>query len=116
MKNFIFLIFLNFINGLSSDNFEVVMTNLKTLENYIKEYINEKSPSQSLTHLIKCYIREGGYSGTEQTIAGGSIPDDLSEYLSKKMYLQELMLNYVKLMEKLIYQIKKNQILFIFLQ
>ena len=84
MDILIFLIFLIFINGLSSDSFEVVMTNLKTLENYIKEYINEKSPPRSLTHLITCYIREGSYSGTEWTIAGGSIPDDLTEYISTK--------------------------------
>ena len=84
MKIFIFLILLIYINGITTDSFETVMTNLKTLENYIKEYINEKSPTQSLTHLITCYIREGSYSGTEWTIAGGAIPDDLPEYISTK--------------------------------
>ena len=84
MKIFIFLIFLIYINGLSADTFEAVMTNLKSLENYIKEYIKEKSSTQSLTHLVTCYIREGGYSGSEWTIAGGSIPDDLSEYITTK--------------------------------
>ena len=80
----IFLIFLIFINGLSTDSFETVMANLQALENYIKEYIEEKSSSQTLIHLLTCYIRQGSYSGQEWEIAGGSIPTDLSEYIVTK--------------------------------
>jgi len=54
------------------------------LEKYIKEYIKEKKPSQTLTHLITCYIRLGAYTGTEWTIAGGTVPNDLSEYIIDK--------------------------------
>lgn len=80
----IFLVFFIYINGLSSDSFEAVMENLKALENYIKEYINENSSTETLNHLLTCYIREGSYSGTEWEIAGGKIPDDLSEYILAK--------------------------------
>ena len=84
MKIIIFLIFLVYINGLLVDNFEVVMTNLKSLEDYIKNYKKEKSSKESLTHLITCYIREGAYSGKEWEIAGGDIPDDLPNYIEAK--------------------------------
>ena len=80
----IFLIFLIFINGLSAENFENVMENLKALEDYIKDYISEKSSTYTLNHLLTCYIRKGSYSGKEWDIAGGSIPNDLSEYIITK--------------------------------
>ena len=70
---------------LNDINFEKVITDLGNLESYIKEYMKEKSYSQtSLTHLIVAYIRLGGYSTKEWTIAGGSIPDDLAEYIKSK--------------------------------
>ena len=84
MKIIIILIFLVYINGLSEDNFETIMKNLKYLEDYIKLYKKEKSSKESLAHLITCYIREGAYSGSEWSIAGGAIPDDLSNYIEAK--------------------------------
>ena len=84
MKIINFLFFIIFIHQLSAEDFETVMTNLKILENYIREYIEEKHPDSSLTHLITCYIREGAYTGTEWTMAGGSIPNDLSQYIIDK--------------------------------
>ena len=70
---------------LNDITFEKVITDLGNLESYIKEYMKEKSYSQtSLTHLIVAYIRLGGYSTKEWTIAGGSIPDDLAEYIKSK--------------------------------
>ena len=70
------------INDIS---FDKVMTDLENLEKYIKEYIKEKSYTEkTLTHLIVCYIRLGGYSTTEWTVAGGSIPDDLVDYIKTK--------------------------------
>ena len=84
MKFIILFIALVYINGLSTDNFEVIMENLKSLEDYMKLYIKEKSSEQSLTHLITCYIREGAYSSSEWKIAGGTIPDDLPKYIEEK--------------------------------
>ena len=61
------------------------MTDLGNLETYIKDYMKEKSYNKTtLTHLIVSYIRLGGYSTQEWTIAGGSIPDDLDAYIKSK--------------------------------
>ena len=66
-------------------SFEKVITDLENLENYIREYISEKSyTAKSLTHLIVCYIRLGAYSTTEWSIAGGTLPDDLVPYITSK--------------------------------
>ena len=66
-------------------SFEQVMTDLENLEKYIKDYIKEKSyTDSSLTHLIVSYIRLGAYSTTEWEIAGGTIPNDLTTYISTK--------------------------------
>ena len=74
------LIFLFYIQCASTD-FLKVIKDLKNLEIYIRQYIEEKSPSQSLTHLITCYIREGAYTEVEWMIAGGLIPEDLPQYI-----------------------------------
>ena len=84
MKSIYLLILLAFTNTLSITDFENAIENLADLEKYIKEYIKEKKPSQTLTHLITCYIRLGAYTGTEWTIAGGTVPNDLSEYIIDK--------------------------------
>ena len=84
MKSIYLLILLAFTNTLSITDFENAIENLANLEKYIKEYIKEKKPSQTLTHLITCYIRLGAYTGTEWTIAGGTVPNDLSEYIIDK--------------------------------
>ena len=66
-------------------SFEQVMTDLENLEKYIKEYIKEKSYTDStLTHLIVSYIRLGAYTTNEWSVAGGLIPDDLASYISTK--------------------------------
>ena len=72
------------INSLSLTDFEKTMISLKYLEEYIKQYIKEKTPSNTLTHLISCYIRLGAYTGTEWSIVGGSIPNDLEQYIKDK--------------------------------
>ena len=85
MKLFFLLLFIVYIH-LSSEtiNYEEVIIDLRTLEKYIKQYIKEKDPSLNLTHLITCYIRLGGYSEFEWSIAGGIIPDDLPQYILDK--------------------------------
>ena len=88
MKKIILLFFLIYIQGFSSNTFEIIITNLNDLEKYIKQYIEEKSPSQSLTHLITCYIREGAYTENEWIIAGGTIPEDLPQYIIDKDILE----------------------------
>ena len=68
-----------------NDDFDKMITDLGNLEKYIKEYISEKSYTEkTLTHLIVCYIRLGAYSTSEWTIAGGSLPDDLVQYIASK--------------------------------
>ena len=86
MKIILALLFL-FINSLqiNTDNYEKMITDLENLENYIKQYITEKSyTSSSLTHLITCYIRLGAYTTTEWNLVGGVIPDDLASYITTK--------------------------------
>ena len=83
----ILALFLLFTNSLqiNTDNYEKMITDLENLENYIKQYITEKSyTSSSLTHLITCYIRLGAYTTTEWTAVGGEIPDDLASYITTK--------------------------------
>ncbi len=84
MKTIFLLLLVVFINGLKSGSYEDVLTDLKNLEKYIRDYIQEKAPSYTLTHLITCYIRLGAYSGMAWDIAGGTIPDDLATYISFK--------------------------------
>ena len=84
MKIILLILIVMSIDGLQMSQFEEVLTNLKNLEKYIREYIKEKKPSNSLTHLITCYIREGAYTGTAWGIAGGSIPTDLPQYIKDK--------------------------------
>ena len=85
MKVFILLFFLIYINALEEVSFSTAMNDLENLEKYMREYIKEKSSqSLSLTHLITCYIREGAYTGTEWSIAGGNIPEDLVNYIKGK--------------------------------
>ena len=70
---------------INDDSFDKVMNDLENLEKYIKEYIKEKSYTEkTLTHLIVCYIRLGAYSTTEWSIAGGTLPDDLVDYIKAK--------------------------------
>ena len=85
LKIFLFIL-LNFYFIQSEDEiFNNILEDLEDLESYIKEYITEKSYTESsLTHLIVCYIRLGAYKSNEWTIAGGQIPNDLAEYISSK--------------------------------
>ena len=83
MKFIYLLILIVYIYNASAD-FSKVMKDLKNLEIYIRQYVEEKSPSQSLTHLITCYIREGAYTEVEWMIAGGLIPEDLPQYILDK--------------------------------
>ena len=80
----IILLFLSIIYRLESVDFNTVLTDLENLEKYIRAYKEEKSSSQTLTHLIVCYIRKGAYTGSSWTIAGGSIPNDLNNYIVEK--------------------------------
>ena len=68
-----------------SIDFENVLTDLENLEKYIKLYLKETSITEySLTHLIVCYIRLGAYKTTEWNIAGGSLPENLTDYIEAK--------------------------------
>ena len=71
--------------GINDDNYEKMLKDLYNLENYIKEYIKEKSYTNStLTHLITCYIRIGVYTDKEWEPVGGLLPDDLVSYITIK--------------------------------
>ena len=84
MKTVILFFFLMYIHGLEVTEFSAIMTDLENLEKYLGEYITEKSSTYDLIHLLTCYIREGAYSGIEWTVAGGSIPEDLPQYIIDK--------------------------------
>ena len=84
MKAIISLISLFYIFGLYSTNFDSIMEDLVNLEKYIRQYKEEKGSTQTITHLITCYIRKGGYDSNSWSIAGGSIPDDLPQYIIDK--------------------------------
>ena len=77
------LLFL-FIQNINSITFSDALDNLEILESYIEQFKAEKKPSASVTHMITCYIREGAYSSSEWTIAGGSLPNDLDAYIKEK--------------------------------
>ena len=85
MKNiFLSLLILNLFNNIFSAGFTEVISNLRILESYIKEYKEEKNSEESLTHLVTCYIREGRYKDITWTIAAGTCPKDLATYISQK--------------------------------
>ena len=70
---------------LNDETFDKILTDLKNLENYIKEYIQEKSYTETtLTHLITCYIRLGAYTTEQWNLVGGKLPDDLTSYITEK--------------------------------
>ena len=73
-----------FFQSILSVTFTEAIINLRKLESYIKQYKTEKKSTASLTHLITSYIREGKHTGTAWTIAGGSVPKDLHQYITKK--------------------------------
>ena len=66
-----------------SQTFNTVLENLKTLEGYIAEYKTEKQSSESLNHLILAFIRQGKYDDAQWTIAAGSVPEDLYDYIDQ---------------------------------
>ena len=84
MKSFILFLLFLYIQNINSVTFSEALDNLEILESYIQEFKNEKKPSASITHLVTCYIREGAYSSTEWSIAGGSSPTDLDAYIKAK--------------------------------
>jgi len=67
-----------------SQTFDAVLDNLKILEGYISEYKTEKEASDSLNHLILAFIRQGKYDDMQWTIAAGSVPSDLYDYIKNK--------------------------------
>ena len=72
----------NFLGATNKDDqFTEIIYSLKTLEAYISKYKEEKSSEYSLNHLILSYIREGLYSDSTWTVAGGVVPDDLKQYI-----------------------------------
>jgi hypothetical protein len=79
----IFIIAL-FFQTIYSVTFTEAMINLRKLESYIQQYKTEKKSSESLTHLILSYIRTGKYTGLAWSIAAGTVPSDLHEYIVNK--------------------------------
>jgi hypothetical protein len=79
----IFIIAL-FFQTIYSVTFTEAMINLRKLESYIQQYKTEKKSSESLTHLILSYIRTGKYTGMAWSIAAGTVPSDLHEYIVNK--------------------------------
>ena len=67
-----------------SQTFDAVLDNLKILEGYISEYKTEKEASDSLNHLILAFIRLGKYDSFQWTIAAGTVPSDLYDYVKNK--------------------------------
>ena len=84
MKALTIVLLYLFFQNISTVTFSEALSNLALLESYIKEYKTEKSKSTALNHLILCYIREGVYSSSEWSIAGGSSPSDLDTYIKNK--------------------------------
>lgn len=72
------------MSTINSITFEESLSNLRTLEGYIKLYKEEKGISSSLTHLIASYIRDGKYNSFEWEIAGGTVSKELKEYIKNK--------------------------------
>ena len=105
-----------FFQSVFSVTFSEAIINLRKLESYIKQYKTEKKSTASLTHLITSYIREEKYKGTAWSIAAGSAPKDLHQYITKKDTEKKLMLLYVENTEILYYLQKKNLTLYIYLQ
>ena len=83
MKFITTIILLLFFQTIYSVSFSEAILNLRKLESYIKQYKTEKKSSVSLNHLILSYIREGKYTGSAWSIAAGSAPKDLVEYIAK---------------------------------
>ena len=84
MKALTIILLYLFFQNISTVTYSDALKNLAILESYIKEYKTEKSKSTSLNQLILCYIREGVYSSSEWSIAGGSSPSDLVQYIKDK--------------------------------
>ena len=84
MKSFTLILLFLFIQNINSITFSDALDNLEILESYIEQFKAEKKPSASVTHMITCYIREGAYSSSEWSIAGGSVPTDLDAYIKEK--------------------------------
>jgi hypothetical protein len=84
MKSFTLILLFLFIQNINSLTFSEALDNLEILESYIEQFKAEKKPSASVTHMITCYIREGSYSSSEWSIAGGSLPSDLVAYIKEK--------------------------------
>lgn len=84
MKLFDLILLFLIIQIIKSVTFKEALDNLEILESYIKEFITEKKSSASINHLVTCYIREGVYTSSEWSIAGGSLPDGLKDYIIEK--------------------------------
>lgn len=84
MKSLTLVFLLLFIQNIDSVTFDEALDNLSILESYIKDYKTEKKSTKTLNHLILSYIREGKYSSTQWSIAGGSSPSDLHQYILDK--------------------------------
>ena len=80
--NLFFILIL--IKKMNFTSFYEVLSNLEILESYIKEYQTKYSNTNSLTHLIVSYIREGKYTGNQWTIAGGSVDSNLISFIKEK--------------------------------
>lgn len=84
MKSLTLIFLFLFIQNSYSVTFNEAINNLSVLESYIKEYKTSKQSSATINHLVTAYIREGKYSSSEWSIAGGSIPSDLASFIKTK--------------------------------
>ena len=61
-----------------------VLSNLKVLEQYVKEYKTEKKSRFTFEHLLLTYIRSENYKGQAWDYACGSVRKDLVSYIANK--------------------------------
>ena len=84
MKIILVVLFLLFYQNFCIVKLSEVLSNLKILENYIKEFKIENKNKESLTHIVTSYIRKARYKDVFWTYAAGDSPKDLNDYIIKK--------------------------------
>jgi hypothetical protein len=81
----IFLITLSLIiQSIFPITLDQVLTNLKVLEEYTKEYKSKGRTGFPFNHLLLAYIRSQQYTGRAWDYAGGTLPKDFATFINNK--------------------------------